>query len=358
MTALGRTWVAIAAATAMVVAGCVVVPSSDDPGPVESTTPAPAPGVSIGVGPEQESVLLGAIMAQLATDAGFDAEVMGLADADAVRQALEVGDVDVAPGYTGQTWLEELGRENPPGDPRTSFQGVSSADEPNGIIWLRPRFDLSAGVSGPPADATLALWVTPELAAEAPSIAELGPALAGRPDAEVCLDEAFGERSDGWTALSQRYSIAETVLVAATPVEAIAGVAAGQCLVGLSTLTDGGAWAAGLVPLADPLDVFPAFVVSVQIHDEALDRVPGLDGVLQPLADNLTSSMLGALNARVVAGEDLDEVAMVGVAQLTGRPLQDPTIAPSVEVTPADDATAGMAPRDATTSPTPPVAGG
>jgi len=303
---------------ATALAGCAVV--TPQPGPTGNATSstAPAPVVRIGVGPEQESVLLGAILAALVEHAGFAGQVVGFADGGAVRQALEVGDVDVAPGYTGQTWLEELGRENPPGDPRTSFQGVSAADESNGIIWLRPRFDLAAGVGGPPADATLALWVTPELAVEAPSIAELGSALAARPESEVCLDAEFAERADGWTALSQRYSIAGRVLVEATPAEAIAGVAAGQCTVGLSTLTDGTAWSVGLVPLADPLDVFPAFVVSVQIHDEALGRMPDVDTALQPLADNLTTALLGTWNARVQAGEEVDQVALVAVSQLAG----------------------------------------
>lgn len=309
---------AVVIAVLVTTGGCVVVAPSDDPTGVATASDAQDPVVRIGVGPEQESVLLGAIMAELAQDAGLSPDVVGLADAGAVRQALEVGDVDVAPGYTGQIWLEQLGRENPPGDPRASFQGVSSADEPNGIIWLRPPFDLEAGVSGPPADATLALWVTPETAIDLPSIAELGPALADDPDAEICLDAAFGQRADGWTALAQRYSIGQTVLVEATTVEAIAGVASGQCLAGLSTLTDGGAWAAGLVPLADPLDVFPAFVVSVQIHDQALQRVPQVDTALQPLADNLTSALLGTLNARVVAGEPVAAVATVAVAQLGG----------------------------------------
>jgi glycine betaine/choline ABC-type transport system substrate-binding protein len=305
--------VVIAATT---LSGCAVVTSQ--PGPTGDVTSSAATGplVRVGVGPEQESALLGAVLAALAEQAGFRARVEAFADSGAVRQALEVGDVDVAPGYTGQTWLEELGRENPPGDPRTSFQGVSAADESNGITWLRPAFDLAAGVGGPPADATLALWVTPEVAIEAPSIAELGSVLTARPDAEVCLDAEFAERADGWAAVSQRYSIAARVLVEATPPEAVAGVAAGQCLVGLSTLTDGQAWAAELVPLADPLEVFPAFVVSVQLNEGALERAPGLDAALQPLADDLTTALLGTWNARVQVGEELDQVALVAVTQL------------------------------------------
>lgn len=320
---------AVVVVLAVATTACEVVTGRNPatPAATTTTTPSPSPSsgpeVRVGVGPEQESVLLGAVLARLATDAGFAPEVVGLADGAAVRQALEVGDVDVAPGYTGQTWLEELMRENPPGDPRSSFQGVASADESNGIVWLRPMFDLSAGVTGPPADATLALWVTPEVAVESPSIAELGSLLADDADAgasaggrAVCVDAGFGARSDGWSAVAQRYSIPPVTLVEATPQEAIVGVASGQCLVGLSTLTDGAAWAEELVPLADPLEVFPAFVVSVQVREQVMERLPDLPDALQPLADHLTSAMLGTWNARVRSGDEVTDVADDAVAQL------------------------------------------
>lgn len=309
---------AVVAVLVVATTACEVVTGRNAPTPAPTTTtsPAPGPAVRIGVGPEQESVLLGAVLARLATEAGFAPEVVGFADGAAVRQALEVGDVGVAPGYTGQTWLEELVRENPPGDPRSSFQGVASADESNGIVWLRPTFDLAAGVTGPPADATLALWVTPDVAVESPSIAELGSLLADDGDHEVCVDAEFGARSDGWSAVAQRYSIPPVTLVEATPQEAVAGVASGQCLVGLSTLTDGAAWAEELVPLADPLEVFPAFVVSVQVTEQVVEELPGLPEALQPLPDHLTSAMLGTWNARVRGGDEVTEVADDAVAQL------------------------------------------
>lgn len=310
----GRMRVVGVVVVAMVITSCEVVAGSQPA--TTSATSTTAPVVRIGVGPEQESVLLGAVLAKLAAHADYSPRVVGMADGEALRQALEVGDVDVAPGYTGATWLEELGRENPPGDPRTSFQGVAAADESNGIAWLRPRFDLEAGMTGPPADATLALWVAPEVAVQAPSIAELGTLLGKGSGRDVCVDAEFGNRSDGWSALAQRYSIASVVLVEATPTEAIAGVASGQCLVGLSTLTDGAAWAEELVPLADPLKVFPAFVVSVQLREQAIERLPGLQTALQPLADHLTTAMLGSFNARVVTGEDVETVATDAVAQL------------------------------------------
>lgn len=274
------------------------------------------PTVRIGVGPEAESILLSTVLAGLVADADLDPVLVELADGGAVRQALELGDVDLAPGYSGQVWLEELGRENPPGDPRTSFQRVRSADEPNGITWLRPDFDLDAGVDGPPADATFGLFVSPSTATEVATIPQLASTLAEQPEAAICVDPVFGSRDDGWAALASRYSITNRVLTEAPPAEAMAGVASGQCTVGLSTLTDGAAWVEGLVPLADPLEVFPAFVVGVQVRDDALDRLDGLEAGLEPLASHLTTRMLGTWNARVVRGDALEDVAADAVTEV------------------------------------------
>lgn len=271
--------------------------------------------VRIGVGPESESIVLGTVLAGLVAEADLEPVLVELADAGAVRQALELGDVDVAPGYSGQVWLEEFGRENPPGDPRTSFQRVRSADEPNGITWLRPDFDLDAGVDGPPADATFGLFVAPGTASEVATIPQLATVLGER-DVAICVDPSFGERVDGWGALASRYSIASSVLTEAPPAEAIAGVANGQCFVGLSTLTDGAAWLEGLVPLADPLEVFPAFVVGVQARQDALEAVPALEDAIQPLASTLTTRMLGTWNARLVRGDALEDVAADAVVEV------------------------------------------
>ncbi|MBY5164313.1 glycine betaine ABC transporter substrate-binding protein [Salsipaludibacter albus] len=290
------------------------------PSPSASATTSGGPEVRIGVAPEAESILLATVMAELLDDAGMTPALVELADAGAVRQALELGDVDVATGYTGQAWLEEFGRENPPGDPRTSFQRVRSADEPNGIIWLRPEFDLDAGVDGPPADATFGLFVSPATATEVATIPQLATVLAERPDAAICVDPEFGERDDGWNALAARYSITNRVLTAAPPAEAMSGVVSGDCFVGLSTLTDGLAWVDGLVPLEDPLEVFPAFVVSVQVREDALEELDGLEAALQPLASDLTTRMLGTWNARVVQGDLLEDIATDAVAELGVEP--------------------------------------
>lgn len=282
----------------LVVVGCTPVSG----GSVEPTPTGPE--VRIGSGPERESELLARILAELAATAGYRARIVERADGEAARQALEVGDVDVLPGYTGQAWLEVLGLPNPPGDPRTSYARVASVDAANDIRWLRPEFELEAGVQGPPADATFGLFVRgfPSREADVFTITQLATRLGERPDARVCVDEEFAVRADGWDAVRSAYSIAERPLTPLGPTEALRGVASGSCLVGLGAATDGEAWAAGLRLLDDPLQVFPAFVVSVQLREAYAAEHPDLVAALQPFADELTTALLGEWNGQVVRG--------------------------------------------------------
>ena len=288
------------------------------PGPAEPTPTGPV--VRIGSGPEPEADLLAGIIAELAAGAGYRPRIVERADGGAARQALEVGDVDVLPGYTGQAWLEVLGLPNPPGDPRTSYARVASADAANDIRWLRPEFELEEGIEGPPADATFGLFVRgfPSPDADLFTITQLASRLAERPDAEVCVDEDFAVRPDGWEALATAYSIAPRVLSTMGPSEAIQQVALGECLVGLGAATSGEAWAAGLRLLDDPLQVFPAFVVSVQMRAGVADAEPDLVAALEPLPDELTTALLGTWNGQVLrrgGGAAVVEVA-AGAAEV------------------------------------------
>jgi osmoprotectant transport system substrate-binding protein len=292
----------------------------------EPVEPLPTgPLVRIGTGPEPESRLLAAILAELVAREGHRPEIVDRADGAAARQALELGDVDILPGYTGQAWLEDLGLPNPPGDPRTSFARVSTVDGSRGIRWVRPRFDAQDVVdmrqAGPPADATFGLFVRgiPSPDADLFTITQLATRLAERPDARVCVDQEFAVRPDGWQALAVAYSIAPRPLTWVGPTEAVQAVAAGECFVGLSAATDGEAWAAGLRLLADPLEVFPAFVVSVQVRDEAAQAIPRLLASLQPFAEELTTALLGTWNAQVVQGAVVEDVAADAAALLRRR---------------------------------------
>lgn len=285
--------------------------------------------LAVGTGPDPEVRLVAEIVAELARRSELPARVVALADAGDARRALEVGDVDVLPSYTGEAWLRVLGRGDPPGEPGTSLARVREFDEARGLVWLPPRVAQDEALTSPPADATFAFVVqveaddVPTPAADLVLMSQLATLISDLDgsggDPVLCVDPTFLAREDGLGAVLDAYQISReaVTVVDATPPEAVLGVAAGGCLAGLTSATDGAAWLAGQRPLVDDLGVFPAFVVAPVVREDALARHPGLEEALAPLLEGLTTARLGTWNARVVAGEDPAVVAAAAADELT-----------------------------------------
>lgn len=301
----------------VLLAGCLPIGGAGE-GP--GATAGDVPPVRVGTGPQPESQLLAAVMVSLLTEAGIGAEVVGRDAAADARRALELGDVDVIPAYTGEAWLEVLNRADPPSDQATSLARVAEADESQGLVWLRPP--IQGGVTAPPADATFAFVVADDGPhGDVTTLSQLATRLGQVEDPLLCVDPDFAERPDGLPVVLDAYSIAvgPDGVLAAEPADAVNGVAAGDCDAGLTSATDGAAWAAGQRPLIDDLGVFPAFVVAPVVDEDDLEQV---ETALRPLTQQLTTAMLGSWNARVVQGEAPAVVAEEVAATLLAPPAE------------------------------------
>lgn len=335
---------ALVLALVAVVAACT--PGGPGPGgppdPTEVASPVSSPSVVVdpllvGSGPEAESVLLATILVELLREVELPARVQTFADADDARRALEVGDADLIPGYTGEAWLTVLERADPPSDPRTSYARVREFDESQGILWPRPQFARTRGIDQPPADATFAFVVAgpPSVNADVTTMSELAGRLAEQPEAQLCVDPEFAERQDGLVAVLDAYDVRREVpVLGVSPEDAVVLVSSGVCLAGLTTATDGAAWQRGLRPLLDDLGIFPAFVVVPMVRDETRIQEPTLLAAIAPFGFGLTTERLGRWNARVAAGEPLEDVALDAaftLLELSGRtptPRTTPTPTP------------------------------
>jgi glycine betaine/choline ABC-type transport system substrate-binding protein len=277
----------------------------------------PAVGlVRVGVGAEPESVLLGHVMVALLEDAGIPAEIVPFGQTRDARQAVALGEADIAPSYTGAVWLDELGWSDPPGDTAVSYDRIRAADARRSLVW----------VAASRANATLA-FVVPDRSDGAPApetLEDLALVVNTDRSARLCVDPDIAERPDGLPSVARLYSISDEVLAGQVlpmaPEDAVAGVVGGTCVAGLTTATDGQAAAAGLRPLADPFGSFPAFVVGVVGHEDRMERP--VEEALAPLTA-LSTEALAAWNGQVVTGDDLPGVARTAAAWLRERTPAD-----------------------------------
>jgi osmoprotectant transport system substrate-binding protein len=265
----------------------------------------PEPALVLGVGPTTEQRVLSALTVVSLRDAGLAVTVRPLEDGDTVRLRGEAaaGRIDLFWDYTGAAWALGQNQQAPPAEPEESYARVRRADEDRGFMWLTPTA----------ANATLALVVD---AADLPppgqpsGLTWLARVLSAGGET-LCADRDFIDRPGGLEALAAAYAIdlGRIDLRAASEQEAIRGVAEGRCFAGLATATSGAARAAGLVPLADDLLVFPAFVVAPVAPAAAVERLPGLQAALDPVARRLDTATLAALNARAEAGANHEQLA-------------------------------------------------
>jgi osmoprotectant transport system substrate-binding protein len=299
----------------------------------EPAPPAEArdrPAIQVAAGPDAESVLLAHTLVELLALEEVPAEAVVFSDARDTRQALELRDVELRIAYTGETWLQTLGRADPPGDPEESFEEVRAHDAEEGLVWFRPPFGDS--IAEPPADATFAFMVAgpPSIHADLTSVSQLASRLSADPDATLCVDPEFASRADGLRAVLAAYSVrSDQPVLAASPEDAVRGVSLGECIAGLTSATDGQAWRAGLRPLVDDLDVFPAFVVLPQVRRQTLLERPLVGRSVSPMATELSTELLGQMNARVAGGEPIEEVAAAAARELALRAGREVPVAGS-----------------------------
>lgn len=304
-------------AIVLVVAACTFPGRAD-----ESATES----VLVGSGPESESTLVAHVFAALLAAQEIPAEVKSFDHRRDARQAIELGEVEVVPAYTGAVWLDELGWSDPPGDPRTSYERISRADAGRGLVWLPPtgvNATFTFVVRGVPATSAsmevlddLALVVNQAAAGQAPRGEQEDDALDDPPppsEARLCVDPAFASRADGLEAFARLYSLREEVLtsqlVLTDPDETVQAVADGRCLGGLTTATDGVAWLQDLHPLRDDLKIFPAFVLAPVVREELESSRSEVVAALEPFGAAVTNQRLASWNGRVSLGEPVETVA-------------------------------------------------
>lgn len=275
-------------------------------------TSEPAPTVVVGVGSSDEQRLLAALSIVALNRSGLVPEIRpDLGGTVDLRREARRGNIDVFWDYTGAAWALGLHQQTPPADPRESYERVRRADEERNLTWLEPTA----------ANATLALFVR-ESALPEGEPATLSWLSRGLSDHQLCADADFIQRPGGLEDLARAYAfnLDDVVLVSAGESDAIAQVASGSCYAGLATATSGAARNADLVPVADDLVVFPAFVVAPVARTRAVQAVPEIAEVFATVAALLDTARLAALNARVGEGADPEQLAEELLAEVLPPP--------------------------------------
>ncbi|MCX6050435.1 MAG: hypothetical protein NT075_35515, partial [Chloroflexi bacterium] len=264
-----------------------------------------------------EQLLLGKMLVLLLKDAGYPVEdKTGMGSSPAVRAALEHGEVDIYPEYTGTALTLDNGLPASalPGTPDGVYALAKSLDAAKGLIWLAPA----------KLNNTATLIVGADLWDKGiKTVAELATYMnENESPFKLCVErEFYGREENGLAGLQQIYGFSfkpDNVLFMDFN-ETYDALRTNQCDVAEASTTDGRINAWGFHSLDDTLNFFPIENPAPVIRKEVLDRHPEIADLLSQLGQYLDNTTMSQLNARVDVGPDGkigsgDEASIEGVA--------------------------------------------
>jgi osmoprotectant transport system substrate-binding protein len=267
-------------------------------------------GIDITVGSKDfdEQLILGYIMVD-----AFEAEGANVTDrvdlggTQVARSALLSGDIDVYMEYNGTGWAEHLGNEEAPSnDPDVLTPAVREQDlEENNIHWLgRAPFNNTYGfVSSPD---------TTDANGGAFDMQSMADYMEANPDATLCLESEFPDRSDGLILFEDAtgFTVPDNQIQILDTGPIYTQTADEACQFGEVFTTDGRIGGLGLTLVEDP-GVMIIYNISMNIRDDKYQEAPdAFDAIADQILNGLTQDKMTELNTRVsYEGEDPKDVA-------------------------------------------------
>ena len=276
----------------------------------------------IRVGSKQfaEQKILGKVIVEALRANGYQViDKTNLGGTAVVRKALEQGEIDVYPNYTGtaiSNWYRDIpwAKASIPagasGNAYESYAIVSSLDAAlHDLVWLNPA----------PANNTYAFAVTDKFAKEhnLKTVADLAKYINDGGKAKIATGDEFAQRPDGIPAFEKTYGFKfkenqELIIAGGTPAQTEQALANGSngVNIAMAYATDGALKAYNEVILEDTKGAQPVFQPTPVFRGAVIRKYPQIVGILNPIWAKFTTVELQKLNAQVlVDGDSPDKVA-------------------------------------------------
>jgi osmoprotectant transport system substrate-binding protein len=237
-----------------------------------------------------EQFIIGEMYALALEQAGFQVErKLNLGGTPVAQAALESGEIDLYPEYTGTGLLTVLKLPTAT-DQQAVFDQVSQGyKEQYDLVWLDPA----------PMNNTQALAMTQE-GSERLGIRSISDMAAKADQLTMIGPPEFEAREDGLPGIKAAYGDFELkAYKAVDPGLKYKGLTDGEADVAVAFGTDGEISAFNLVVLEDDKGLFPPYQVAPVVRQEVLDANPGIADVLNALAPKLTNETMQRLNYEV-----------------------------------------------------------
>jgi osmoprotectant transport system substrate-binding protein len=260
---------------------------------------------------DTEGALLGNMIALALEKQGIPVErKIQLGPTKIVRGAIQAGEIDIYPEYTGNGAFF-FQKESDPAwkNARTAYEAVAKLDAANGLTWLKPA----------PANNTWAIAVRRDVATpnKLATMEDFGRYVQGGGKIKLAASAEFVESPAALPSFQSVYNFkmtADQLLVLSGGDTSATIRAAAEGLNGVSAAmvygTDGALAAVGLVLMADPKGAQIVYEPAALVRSETLKRYPKIEQTLNPIFQSLDLVTLQKLNAAIsVEGRNATDVA-------------------------------------------------
>jgi osmoprotectant transport system substrate-binding protein len=249
--------------------------------------------IHVGAKNFTEQYILGHMIVKLLENADYDVNATMGTGSTVTRKALETGQTDLYPEYTGTAWMLYLKHDSVITDPEELYQKVKKEDlEKNGIVWLDPSKVNNTYAMAITEEATKTIGTT---------LSDLAAYVNENPEKVVFgINQEFYERSDGFFAMAEHYGmeIDRDQVRAMDTGLTFEAMERGQVDVTMVFATDGKIKKYNLFVLEDDKQFFPVYSLAVCVRKDVLDKHPDLEEILAPITE-LTDDVMQELNYRV-----------------------------------------------------------
>jgi osmoprotectant transport system permease protein len=246
--------------------------------------------VRVGSKKFTESVILGEVTRLLAQSAGYPTEHRReLGGTRVLWGALNAGEIDVYPEYTGTLMQEILVRER-----LKTVEQLKRSLARRGLRMTAP-----IGFNN-----TYAIGVTADTA-ERLKLRKISD-LRQHPRLVLGFGNEFLNRADGWPGLKRRYRLPQTNVRGLDHDLAYRGIASGALDVIDLYATDAEIDYYKLRALADDLNYFPVYDAVLLYRADLEQRAPKVVAMFQRLAGSIDEAAMAKLNARVKLGREAE----------------------------------------------------
>ena len=302
-TKLIRAIPAVLAAMALaLLAACGNVGGSD-----QASEGGGGPTVTIGSKNFTEQYILGELYAQTLEANGFTVErQLNLGSEQIADGALQDGQIDMYPEYTGTALVATLDYPGNPADLKTPEETYQKARE-----LYAQRDPADTMLTPAPFNNSYGIFVRKEVAEEM-DLKTLADLAEASPELTFVSYSEFQNRSDGYKNMKKNYpafDFGEIRIVNQLGLR-YQGLQGGEGDVGVGFTTDGQLASDELVVMQDPKSIWPFYYPAPVVRSEVLEQNPKMKGVLNEVSSSLDVETMRELNGQVdLEQEDPEDVA-------------------------------------------------